>query len=1369
MRVATALRALLELPDEQRFLGPFKLIRPLGAGGFAPVWLASEVYGDVVLREAAVKLFPVEPSTQDGRVSWSSGSGASAPERQRVIDEARALCRVEHPNVVRFYAMQIDEARGVLGLAMELVAGRALEDKIRRDGKLSLRDTLDVALCVSSALGAVHRAGLVHRDIKPQNIVETSGSYKLIDFGIAAAERRVDAPARTRPSGTTRRVVLDDIPLDIGSKMSALPDPSEPSTSPVSGFGVAGTLGYVDPECVADPSIAAVASSDIYALGVVLFECVCGVLPAVAASSSGQGLDPRVVDGRAPSPSLRALAPDTPAPLVALVDAMLAPRRVDRPRSIDAVVLEIERIRSILSGRPRLLPPEDDGPFRGLARFEEADRDVFFGRSTEVAAIVELLRSRPVVALVGASGTGKSSLARAGVLPALSDGALGGWPRSWETVVLCPGEDPAARLHETLMSRLDPALVSSEGLTAAIADTVRKNGTGLVLLIDQAEELVTMASVVARERAIEILAPLCAQVIPGLRVVFAVRQDLLDELAALPGLGTVLLRSAYVVQPLTDVAWSEVLLQALDAYGYGFEGDALRDELVLQLRGTAEAMPLVQFALSQLWASRDRTNKRVTHAALQSIGGIAGALERHAERTFVAISSEIDGAEREVRSLLVSMTSSHNSRDWVPTAKAIASAGASGAMVLAKLSDARLVVQERGRVTIAHEALLTRWARLRGWLDEIEHDRHLAEELERDAARWDTGVESLRDETLLWRRHRLAAAIELRERGVVPFSAMATSFVTASIALERRGSRRRSAAVASAIVAGAVSLLWVISKLSVLESQRSVAEEQNARGRCERARNDRVQAVAWLAEGHAARAVATLRRADATCPAPARDASLMLVDALVALGDRQGALAEARRLQSAEGVPVAVQRAAKQSVLDLNVAPPTKDALDAARNLVNEARKTTAHETSRGMYRAAIRAGLDDTMVLYEAGLTERSTGHVADAQMLFDRVMANLDRAGHPARPLVPPSVAPLRSIVWPASSPSLVVGSSRTVLLSWHPLLSAQSLDGDTLQVSASESARQVATMCTDSTLRLWEPGRERPVGAMTARWPIESAIALSRDGRRVAAATRSQQGATTLWVERDGKPTRIELPVVQATSLVFSPDASRLATLGADGSVKLWEISAEPRQQNVGVVDGATVIEMTSRHIIVGTSSGESFVWRAPFTGQPVRSKRHSSRIQAISTAEDRLVATAASDGTVSVWDAESGAAAGPSVTTEMPVVSAALSADGRWMMIAHGAASDDDPSRALDRATIGLWDLKTGKRAGRIGWLGNDIGYFLSSHDQIELFGADASKKLRCEAEVGGTRTVFEFALCEDRFVVPGLLNATLHGDALGVVE
>src|SRR5690242_6759764 len=162
-RLSPAIQRLVERPEAERRLGPFRLVEQLGHGGFAPVWLAREVYGSTDLRTAAVKLFALEPGG-----------------RRQIVEEARSLCRVEHPNVVRFYALPIDEALGVMGLAMEHVAGASLADR-----RLSPAEALAAGIAVASALAAVHRAGLVHRDVKPANVVEAGGTYKLIDFGIA--------------------------------------------------------------------------------------------------------------------------------------------------------------------------------------------------------------------------------------------------------------------------------------------------------------------------------------------------------------------------------------------------------------------------------------------------------------------------------------------------------------------------------------------------------------------------------------------------------------------------------------------------------------------------------------------------------------------------------------------------------------------------------------------------------------------------------------------------------------------------------------------------------------------------------------------------------------------------------------------------------------------------------------------------------------------------------------------------------------------------------------------------------------------------------------------------------------------------------
>jgi serine/threonine protein kinase len=236
----SSLASFLARADEDRRLGPFRLLRQLGSGGFAPVWLAEETYDGRKLRDAAVKLF----ASPDG---LSPRSEEATAWRTALLEEARAICRVEHPQVVRFYSLQQDDRAGIVGLAMEYVAGESLEELLQAAGTLDEYTVAGVGESVAWALSAVHHAGLVHRDVKPANIIRSAAGYKLIDFGIV-----VEAPDKAQG------------------------DEHEPGAQPL-----IGTLGYIAPECLRYGALAT-AASDLYALGATLFRLLVGLLPDLA-------------------------------------------------------------------------------------------------------------------------------------------------------------------------------------------------------------------------------------------------------------------------------------------------------------------------------------------------------------------------------------------------------------------------------------------------------------------------------------------------------------------------------------------------------------------------------------------------------------------------------------------------------------------------------------------------------------------------------------------------------------------------------------------------------------------------------------------------------------------------------------------------------------------------------------------------------------------------------------------------------------------------------------------------------------------------------------------------------------------------------
>lgn len=872
-----ALKSLVDRPDVDRRIGPFHLLKPLGRGGQAPVWLAREVYGETEVRLAAVKLFSIK------RREKSGGTAARTTElhQLRVVEEVKALCRVEHPSVARFYSIATNEPGSIIGVGMEYLTGQSLEDRLSR-GALPIDEALAIGASIASALSAVHRAGIVHRDVKPANIVDSAGTAKLIDFGIAWEDTTEVEPLS---------VLVDDLPLEItdhdekkrisgAQTMRPLHLTSTDSAGPGSGSGPrsqSGTLGYMDPVCVAGDR--ATALSDVYSLGVVLFECATGKHPASIAAGAGAGLRDEVLDGRERAPALKSVAPSLPAALCTLLDRMLDPSPARRPQTADWIAIELERIRGEVRGKARALPPEALGPFRGLGRFEASDRDVYFGRSSEIAAALELLRSHGVVTIVGASGSGKSSLARAGVLPRVEDGALGRGFAAWDVAIASPGHDPRAAILQALAAfPVQPIRASEDDEPAAIveqlAERAQSSGRGAILFVDQLEELVTQGDAAGRAWAAELLGCLARTSISGVRGLTTVRRDLLDQLLSIDAVGRSLVRGALLVEPMTDAAWNDVIHQALDAYGYALDEDAAK-ELASQLRGTASAMPLVQFALTELWQKRDVEHRRVTRESLDRIGGVAGSLERHADATLTALGRTEPEAERVAREILLALTTPQGTRA-TSEADAVVRGRESHRAVLDGLERARLVTRSPEGVTLAHESLLVQWKRLATWVEEVRDERVLIAELERDARAWSADPASMS----LWQQARLARASEVGRDGAT-ISDGARRFLATSRARERR-SRVIAFVVAVAMVglAAAGALIYVRSARDSerAANERAALEQSKADG--ERAqRLDLEKAQADLDEQQQKIDELMKKLAGAASPEEVADVKRQLVDA----------------------------------------------------------------------------------------------------------------------------------------------------------------------------------------------------------------------------------------------------------------------------------------------------------------------------------------------------------------------------------------------------------------------------------------------------------------------------------------------------------
>jgi serine/threonine protein kinase len=773
-----SIREFLALSDNSRRLGPYLCKGLLDKAGTAPVFKAVEEHAGRSLREVAVKVFDI------GKTPPGASSSTDPTDGTRVLDEARSLCRVQHPNVVRFHTLSTDSKRGLMGLVMEFVNGTSLDRELadlKKDDPHRVALAVEVGISIASALAAAHAANVVHCNVKPSNIMLAEGTHKLINFGIASTGRHSVYP------GARAGLVLDDLPPEsIGRRASTLEKAADPSDAPLTG-----TIGYIDPICLStltQPS----GASDIYSLGATLYQCLAGDVPAVATSkkNGGKGVDSGVLVGTTPAAPLADVAPGTHPDLAKLVDSMVSATREGRPRSADVVRHALERIRSILAGQERALPPEERGPFPGLEKYEASDRDVFFGRSAEIAGVIELLRTRGLVGIVGLSGTGKSSLTRAGVVPAIEEGALGGWPQKYRSVIVTPGKNLWTSLEEALSKVLGQPLEDHpESVAQQLAANVDAKGEGIVILVDQFEEIVLKLDAKdanaekGRLDSLDLLSRL-AEAPVGLRVIIAVRRDLLDGVLAVdPHFSRALSRGTQQLSPVSSAGWEEVVDRSIEAYGYKFENDDLRGEVLADLNEREAAMTLAQFGLTRLWAARDTKKMMITSAGFKGEGGMKGALEKHANAAIASVKLP----KETLREVLLSMTTPEGTRAHIPLETIVERFGADAKEAVFALTKARLVASEKPGFTFVHDSILREWGLVRGWIEDARDDRLLQTHIERDAARW---IES-RDGAELWRKGRLAAAIELWKRGTVPLSDNAREFLTKSSAEEQKSLRIR--------------------------------------------------------------------------------------------------------------------------------------------------------------------------------------------------------------------------------------------------------------------------------------------------------------------------------------------------------------------------------------------------------------------------------------------------------------------------------------------------------------------------------------------------------------------------------------------------
>ncbi len=637
--------------------------------------------------------------------------------RQSFLMEARAAARIQHPNVVSVY--RVGELEDRPYIVSEFVRGQSLREML----PLPAGEVLGIAIELARGLAAAHRRGVVHCDIKPGNAMVTEdGTAKLVDFGLAR----------------------------IGDDEGAAP---------------VGTPDYMAPEVWAGQ--AASRRSDIYSFGAMLFELVAGKPPFADIAPAELGTKA--------APDLLAIVPGAD-PRLARIIARSLERDPDRRFASGEDLREaLEQLQPSRAFAIRA----DENPYRGLRAFNADHRGLFFGRGLEVGAALERLRTESVLIVTGDSGVGKSSLVRAGVIPSILDGALGSG-RDWDAATFTPGRRPLAALAAALG---DPSIAGRvlDDPEALPRELHRRSvDRSLVLFVDQMEELVTVgdpAEVAALEAGLARL----SEAVSNVRLIMTVRADFLSRIAALPRLGQELSRLLFFVSPLPSERLRDVITGPAGVTGFAFESEEMISKLV---DATAQAggggLPLLSFALAELWEARDREARVIKESALDTMGGVAGALARHGD----AVIAGMPAVERAAaRRILLRLVTSMGTR--VRRSDAELAIGDGSRLALDELIRGRLVIVHDGddgaTYEIAHEVLVRGWGTLREWLEADAEDRARRERVAAAAMEWQRAGHT-RDQT--WFGPRLVEAQALDPKTL---TALEREFIAASA----RGVRRR--------------------------------------------------------------------------------------------------------------------------------------------------------------------------------------------------------------------------------------------------------------------------------------------------------------------------------------------------------------------------------------------------------------------------------------------------------------------------------------------------------------------------------------------------------------------------------------------------
>ncbi len=1205
-----------------RAIKGYQLGERIGTGGYGAVYRGVQ---STVDRDVAIKI--ILPKFAD------------RPEFIRRFEaEARLVARLEHPHIVPLYDYWREP--GIACLIMRYLRGGSLESMLKH-GPLTADILLPVLEQICAALHSAHRAGVIHRDIKPANVLlDEDGNAYLADFGVA------------------KNLGNHDVGMTQGDV-------------------VIGSPAYISPEQILSEPVKP--QTDIYSLGVMLYELLTGKkpfkgptpvayirqhlnqdLPLLGKHNGGNGnsvpspLD--IVIGRATAKDPRERYSD--------VSNFLADiRRAMNPNSTTADLLE-DRNGVITPPHvaAMLSLPDMENPYKGLRAFGEADAADFFGRDTLIQALLTRMADEDdlsrFLAVVGPSGSGKSSAVRAGLLPALRRGGI---PCSecWFITEMVPGAHPFEELEAALLrvainppaSLLTQLRTNDRGLLRSVNRILHADDeTELVLVIDQFEEIFTLVEY-EEIRAGFLNSLLTAVLDPRsrVRVVITLRADFTDRPLQYVDFGELVRQRTEFVLPLTPDELEQAITGPTKRAGLALEPGLLRT-IIGDIGDQPGTLPLLQYALTELFERRD--GRKLTISAYKQSGGVLGALARRADDVYTHLNPTAQEATRQFFLRLVTLgegvedtrrrvlqselrhlsflfhPSSPGDKQMTDDERQMTIDG-----VIAAFGKYRLLTFDHDPVTrsptveVAHEALLREWVQLRSWLDENRSDIRTQRLLAIAVTEW---LNANRDPGFLLRGSRLDQFEAWAAQTSIALTEKERAFLAASTAArEERQSKEaarqireldmeRAAVQRLRIIVGVLliaSVMGVILTLAVFKQNRATIAESNIRATAQ-ADAELQHQVAVVQKNNAQREANRRAKAEAD-----------------ALASRDDALK-----QASIGL-------ASQALLELNGSFPERSVLLALEALDNY---PYTWQAERALGQAVL--GNKLRLILRHDAMVNTSEWSADERRILTssdDKTAVVWDAKTGEKLLTLTGSEEFVQFAHWSPDETRIVTGGGEKVARVWDAktgeiLLTLKGHDDKVWDGQWTSDGSRILTAGFDGTAKVWDATTGEELLSLEghtdrvwdALWPP--------DETRIV--TRSDDGTAKVWDAETGEE-RLSLahesPVMAAQ---WSPDGGKVATASFDGTAKIWD--AETGEEILTLTGHKSDIYTIAwspdgNRIATGSLDLTAKEWDANTGEEFMTFRGHNDFVQKVAWSPDnKYILTASADGTAKIWDAKTG---------------------------------------------------------------------------------------------------------------------------------